>query len=146
MHQEYFDIGTFYMQWYALILVITFIWKKDRKGICILYICFVFTRKMITLVCISISFQNEQPYFNFWFADQQTMMFLYCFHQPMRACILGPPAAGKTTVIKQLCKHYKLHHIAIKDVIDQAIETLVSSFKLSCLFYNDFEFYSHCEW
>ena len=44
----------------------------------------------------------------------------------MRALILGPPASGKTTIAKQLCEHYKLHHIKIKDVIDDAIEKLVS--------------------
>ena len=47
----------------------------------------------------------------------------------MRALILGPPASGKTTVAKQLCEHYKLHHIKIKDVIDEAIEKLVSGRK-----------------
>ena len=47
----------------------------------------------------------------------------------MRALILGPPASGKTTVAKQLCEHYKLHHIKIKDVIDEAIEKLVSGCK-----------------
>lgn len=45
----------------------------------------------------------------------------------MRACILGPPASGKTLVIKQLCEHYKLHHIKIQDVIDEAVEKLVST-------------------
>ena len=39
--------------------------------------------------------------------------------------MLGPPASGKTTVVKQLCDHYKLHHIKIKDVVDEAIENLV---------------------
>jgi len=34
---------------------------------------------------------------------------------PLRVCALGPPAAGKTTVVKQLCDFYKLHHIKIKD-------------------------------
>ena len=48
------------------------------------------------------------------------------FVQPLRACILGPPASGKTLVIKQLCDHYKLHHIRIQDVIDEAVENLVS--------------------
>ncbi|XP_056402090.1 adenylate kinase 7 isoform X2 [Hyla sarda] len=43
---------------------------------------------------------------------------------PIRICILGPPAVGKTTVSKLLCKHYKLHHIHIKDVITEAIENL----------------------
>ncbi|XP_068683125.1 adenylate kinase 7-like isoform X1 [Montipora foliosa] len=46
---------------------------------------------------------------------------------PLRACILGPPASGKTLVIKQLCEHYKLHHIKIQDVIDEAIDRLQRS-------------------
>ena len=46
--------------------------------------------------------------------------------QPLRAVVLGAPAAGKTTVIQQLCEFYKLHHIKIKDVIDEALEDLVS--------------------
>ncbi|CAH1792741.1 unnamed protein product [Owenia fusiformis] len=46
---------------------------------------------------------------------------------PVRSAILGPPAVGKTTVAKQLCDHYKLHHIKIKDVIDEAIENLERS-------------------
>ncbi|XP_053330585.1 adenylate kinase 7 [Spea bombifrons] len=43
---------------------------------------------------------------------------------PIRICVLGPPAVGKTTVSELLCKHYKLHHIKIKDVIAEAIERL----------------------
>ncbi|XP_022083224.1 adenylate kinase 7-like [Acanthaster planci] len=46
---------------------------------------------------------------------------------PMRGCVLGPPAVGKTCVVAALCKHYKLHHIKIKDVIDEAIEALEKS-------------------
>eukprot|EP00794_Sanderia_malayensis_P019922 gene19922-21874_t len=46
---------------------------------------------------------------------------------PMRACVLGPPACGKTTVVRQLCEHYKLHHIKIQDVINEAIENLEKS-------------------
>lgn len=53
------------------------------------------------------------------------MNVLFLFDQPLRACILGPPASGKTTVVKQLCDHYKLHHIKIKDIIDEAIDNLV---------------------
>ena len=50
----------------------------------------------------------------------------YLFHlQPMRACILGPPASGKSTVVRQLCEHFKLHHIKIQDVIKEAIDELV---------------------
>ncbi|KAI8784829.1 adenylate kinase 7 [Biomphalaria glabrata] len=44
--------------------------------------------------------------------------------QPLRAAILGPPASGKTTVAKQLCDLFKLHHILIKNVIDEELENL----------------------
>ncbi|XP_065660786.1 adenylate kinase 7 isoform X4 [Hydra vulgaris] len=43
---------------------------------------------------------------------------------PLRVCILGPPAVGKTTVAKQLCEHFKIHHIKIQDVIEEAIKNL----------------------
>ncbi|ELU08844.1 hypothetical protein CAPTEDRAFT_225393 [Capitella teleta] len=46
---------------------------------------------------------------------------------PLRAFIMGPPASGKSTVAKQLCENYKLHHIKIKDVIDNALEALQKS-------------------
>ena len=44
---------------------------------------------------------------------------------------MGPPASGKTTVVKQLCDHYKLHHIKIQDVINEAIENMVNYLTLS---------------
>uniref|UniRef100_A0A8C8RV97 Adenylate kinase 7 n=1 Tax=Pelusios castaneus TaxID=367368 RepID=A0A8C8RV97_9SAUR len=43
---------------------------------------------------------------------------------PVKICVLGPPAVGKSTIAEELCKHYKLHHIKIKDVISEAIENL----------------------
>ncbi|XP_013392761.1 adenylate kinase 7 [Lingula anatina] len=46
---------------------------------------------------------------------------------PMRACVLGPPASGKTTIVKELCDSYKLHHIKIKDVIEEAMDALTKS-------------------
>ncbi|XP_045187456.1 adenylate kinase 7-like [Mercenaria mercenaria] len=46
---------------------------------------------------------------------------------PLRVCVLGPPASGKSTVVKELCEYYKLHHIKIKDVIDEAMENLTTT-------------------
>ncbi|KAG8514326.1 Adenylate kinase 7, partial [Galemys pyrenaicus] len=43
---------------------------------------------------------------------------------PIKVCILGPPAVGKTSIAETLCKHYKLHHIKIKDVVTEAIAKL----------------------
>ncbi|XP_068960067.1 adenylate kinase 7-like, partial [Petaurus breviceps papuanus] len=43
---------------------------------------------------------------------------------PVKICILGPPAVGKTSIAEEVCKHYKLHHIKIKDVITEAIARL----------------------
>ena len=44
--------------------------------------------------------------------------------QPIKICILGPPAVGKTTVASQLCKYYKLHHVKMDDVIKEAVESV----------------------
>jgi len=46
---------------------------------------------------------------------------------PMRMCILGPPASGKSTIAELLCEKYKLHHINVKKVIDDTIERLEDS-------------------
>ena len=46
---------------------------------------------------------------------------------PMRIFIAGPPASGKSTIGQQLSEHYKLHHIKIKDVIEEALDTLQRS-------------------
>ncbi|KAM4723462.1 adenylate kinase 7 [Anableps anableps] len=40
---------------------------------------------------------------------------------PLRVCILGPPAVGKSTMSSQICKRYKLHHITLKETISKAI-------------------------
>lgn len=43
---------------------------------------------------------------------------------PIRVFITGPPASGKTNVVEQLCRHFKLHHIKIKDVLDETIDNM----------------------
>ena len=45
---------------------------------------------------------------------------------PIRVCLLGPPAVGKTFFITQLSRKFKLHHIRTADVIKEAVENLVS--------------------
>ncbi|XP_028398700.1 adenylate kinase 7-like [Dendronephthya gigantea] len=46
---------------------------------------------------------------------------------PIRVCVLGPPSSGKTLVVRQLCQRYKLHHILIQEVINEAITKLEQS-------------------
>ncbi|KAF8563359.1 hypothetical protein P879_09063, partial [Paragonimus westermani] len=43
---------------------------------------------------------------------------------PIRLCIQGPPASGKTTLAKRLCEYYKLHHLHIKGVIEESLAVL----------------------
>lgn len=45
--------------------------------------------------------------------------------QPIRICVLGPPAVGKSTVCEHISKHYKLHHIKLKETITQTLAQLV---------------------
>ncbi|XP_028250511.1 adenylate kinase 7 [Parambassis ranga] len=50
---------------------------------------------------------------------------------PIRLCVLGPPAVGKSTISKQLCEHYKLHHITLKDTISETIGLLENVVKIA---------------
>ncbi|CDQ61948.1 unnamed protein product [Oncorhynchus mykiss] len=45
---------------------------------------------------------------------------------PIRVCIMGPPAVGKSTVAERICKHYKLHHIRLKETITETLAHLES--------------------
>ncbi|KAK4475350.1 hypothetical protein MN116_002414 [Schistosoma mekongi] len=56
---------------------------------------------------------------------------------PIRLCILGPPASGKTTLAKKLCEYYKLQHIHIKHVIDEGITNLKQRVQLAKESQND---------
>jgi len=49
-----------------------------------------------------------------------------CVSQPLRICILGPPAVGKSTIAEKICKHYKLHHVKLKETITETLNNLVS--------------------
>ncbi|KAM6912180.1 adenylate kinase 7 [Xenentodon cancila] len=44
--------------------------------------------------------------------------------QPIGVCVLGPPAVGKTTVSRQICEHYHLHHITMEGAVSEAITAL----------------------
>ncbi|XP_055086920.1 adenylate kinase 7 [Periophthalmus magnuspinnatus] len=44
--------------------------------------------------------------------------------QPIRICVLGPPAVGKSTLSKMICDHYKLHHVKLKPTITETIAQL----------------------
>ncbi|XP_022077281.2 adenylate kinase 7 isoform X2 [Acanthochromis polyacanthus] len=48
---------------------------------------------------------------------------------PIRLCVLGPPAVGKSTISKKICEHYKLHHITLKDTISETISQLKAAVK-----------------
>ncbi|KAL0968935.1 hypothetical protein UPYG_G00220150 [Umbra pygmaea] len=48
---------------------------------------------------------------------------------PIRVCVLGPPAVGKSTVSERICKHYKLHHIHLQEAISEALAHLESASK-----------------
>ncbi|KAK2864252.1 hypothetical protein Q7C36_003406 [Tachysurus vachellii] len=43
---------------------------------------------------------------------------------PIKICLLGPPAVGKSSVAAQLCKHYKLHYIGVKEAVEEKIKLL----------------------
>ncbi|NWI08782.1 KAD7 kinase, partial [Crypturellus soui] len=43
---------------------------------------------------------------------------------PLKIYIHGPPGVGKSSIAENLCRHYKLHHIKIKDVISETIANL----------------------
>lgn len=51
--------------------------------------------------------------------------FSHCSMQPVKICVLGPPAVGKTSVAEKLSKFYKIHHINAKAIFDEKIQSLV---------------------
>ncbi|XP_064783846.1 adenylate kinase 7 [Oncorhynchus masou masou] len=49
---------------------------------------------------------------------------------PIRVFIMGPPAVGKSTVAERICKHYKLHHIRLKETITETLAHLESIIRM----------------
>ncbi|XP_030638984.1 adenylate kinase 7 isoform X2 [Chanos chanos] len=45
---------------------------------------------------------------------------------PIRIFIHGPPAVGKSTIADKLCKHYRLHHVKLKETITETLDHLES--------------------
>ncbi|NXX34118.1 KAD7 kinase, partial [Nicator chloris] len=43
---------------------------------------------------------------------------------PLKVFVHGPPASGKSTIAKELCKHYKLHYVRTNDAISEKIADL----------------------
>ncbi|NXX66503.1 KAD7 kinase, partial [Spizella passerina] len=43
---------------------------------------------------------------------------------PLKVYIHGPPGSGKSTIAKELCKHYKLHYVSTNDAISEKIAEL----------------------
>ncbi|XP_059355072.1 adenylate kinase 7a [Carassius carassius] len=43
---------------------------------------------------------------------------------PIKICLLGPPAVGKSSVAVKLCRYYKLHHININETINEKVRRL----------------------
>lgn len=54
------------------------------------------------------------------------MCVCYSSFQPIRVCVLGPPAVGKSAVCEHICQHYKLHHISLKEIVSETIAQLAS--------------------
>ncbi|XP_063078850.1 adenylate kinase 7-like [Engraulis encrasicolus] len=55
---------------------------------------------------------------------------------PIKICILGPPAVGKSTVAQKLCNFYKIHHIDVKAIYERmkslgADNEQISEYKVS---------------
>ncbi|KAL6105058.1 ak7 [Pungitius sinensis] len=43
---------------------------------------------------------------------------------PLRLCVLGPPAVGKSTVSRQISEYYKVQHVTLKETISETISHL----------------------
>ncbi|XP_072786485.1 adenylate kinase 7 isoform X7 [Taeniopygia guttata] len=67
---------------------------------------------------------DHRPVFQYVLAVDTSMHTLGELVKPLKVCIHGPPGSGKSTIAKELCKHYKLHYVGINDVISEKIADL----------------------
>ncbi|XP_066883909.1 adenylate kinase 7 isoform X5 [Kogia breviceps] len=67
---------------------------------------------------------DHVPKSHYLVAVDESVHTLEDFVKPIKICILGPPAVGKSSIAEVLSKYYKLHHIKLKDVISEAIAKL----------------------
>ncbi|XP_072313695.1 adenylate kinase 7 [Eucyclogobius newberryi] len=44
--------------------------------------------------------------------------------QPIRICVMGPPAVGKSALSKIICDHYRLHHVKLKPTVAETFAQL----------------------
>ncbi|XP_077566868.1 adenylate kinase 7-like [Stigmatopora nigra] len=58
---------------------------------------------------------------------------------PIRICLTGPPAVGKSKVAEQLCEHYRIHHINIREVIKEKMAQLKDTMTRSDIEVNEQE-------
>uniref|UniRef100_A0A8C6KG87 Adenylate kinase 7a n=1 Tax=Nothobranchius furzeri TaxID=105023 RepID=A0A8C6KG87_NOTFU len=65
---------------------------------------------------------------------------------PVKICLLGPAAVGKTTVAAKLCKKYKIHHISVKEVIQEKTVGGGRCFRFSCCLVENFQHFSFFLW
>ncbi|KAI2651723.1 Adenylate kinase 7 [Labeo rohita] len=43
---------------------------------------------------------------------------------PIKICLLGPPAVGKSSAAVKLCRYYKLHHVNVSETINEKVRQL----------------------
>ncbi|XP_016418087.1 adenylate kinase 7a isoform X3 [Sinocyclocheilus rhinocerous] len=43
---------------------------------------------------------------------------------PIKICLLGPPAVGKSSVAVKLCRYYKLHNIDVSETVNEKVRQL----------------------
>ncbi|KAL2098532.1 hypothetical protein ACEWY4_005012 [Coilia grayii] len=50
---------------------------------------------------------------------------------PIRICVLGPPAVGKSSIAQKICAHYRLPHVRLRDTINEKLTHLENQIQLA---------------